>query len=358
MRPEFLGPGDPAWTSFLAEAPHDFYHLPGYVELCARRDGGEAAAFLAEEGGCAMLMPLVLRPVPGAGWRDACAPYGYPCPLFCGGPSPDQVGALLGAFAGAGAGEGLVSAFFRFHPLLPVPEGPFERFGSLVDHGQTVFLDLGLPPEELERQTRVNHRADARKLLAGGFRECAEIRRGCPEGTARPRACSQIPRNRLLVFKPVVPFPCRRESESIQAPLGGLAQSVILVALDDGCVFLLRFLQFTLRLVRLRQSIVCATGQQGVFTGAFVLEDVEIVVLGQVQAGLRRGSVGEHQADATQRLDVRGGQRGPQAGLRVFELVGDKTQLLHDVALGVGAGQHVRPHGHGDGRRCERIHHR
>jgi len=170
MRPEFLGPGDPAWTAFLASAPHDFYHLPGYVELCARREGGEAAAFLAGADGCGMLMPLVLRPVPGAGWRDACAPYGYPCPLFRGGPSPDQVGALLGAFADAGACEGLVSAFFRFHPLLPVPEGPYERFGSLVDHGQTVFLDLGLPPEELERQTRVNHRADARKLLAGGFR--------------------------------------------------------------------------------------------------------------------------------------------------------------------------------------------
>ncbi len=170
MRREFIGPRDPAWAAFLEAAPHDFYHLPGYVELCARRDAGEAAAFLAEEGGGAMLMPLVLRPVPGAPWRDACAPYGYPCPLFRGGPAPDQVGAFLAAFAAAGAGEGLVSAFFRLHPLLPVPEGPFERFGTLVDHGQTVYLDLELLPEELERQTRVNHRADARKLLAEGYR--------------------------------------------------------------------------------------------------------------------------------------------------------------------------------------------
>ncbi|BDU71224.1 GNAT family N-acetyltransferase [Mesoterricola silvestris] len=170
MRPEFLRPGDPAWAAFLEGAPHDFYHLPAYVELCARMDGGEAAAFLATDGGRAMLMPLVLRPVPGGPWRDACAPYGYPCPLFRGEPSPEGVGAFLEAFAAAGAAAGLVSAFFRFHPLLPVPEGPFERFGTVVDHGQTVFLDLDLPPEELERQTRVNHRADARKLLAGGFR--------------------------------------------------------------------------------------------------------------------------------------------------------------------------------------------
>ena len=170
MRAEFITPGHAEWTDFLKETPHDFYHLPGYVELCARRDGGVAGAFLAEDGGRAMLAPLVLRPVPGADCMDASAPYGYPAPLLRGDPTGAQVEGFLDAFRETGAERGLVSAFFRFHPLLPLPPDPFARSGTLVEHGETVFLDLDLPVEELERQTRTNHRADARKLLTGGFR--------------------------------------------------------------------------------------------------------------------------------------------------------------------------------------------
>ena len=171
MRTEFLAPGAPAWTDFLDQVPHDFYHLPGYVELCARREGGQAAAFLARDGACGMLAPLVLRPVPGGGtWQDASAPYGYPAPLFQGEPDPAAMAALLRAFALAGAEQGLVSAFFRLHPLLPLPVAPFAQAGTLVEHGETIYLDLDLSPEELDRQTRANHRADAHRLWKRGFR--------------------------------------------------------------------------------------------------------------------------------------------------------------------------------------------
>ena len=169
MRAEFLDARDPAWAGFLAGVPHDFYHLPEYVELCAGRDGGRATAFLVQDRGAAMLAPLVLRPIPGGGGQDASAPYGYPAPLLRGAPAPDQVEAFLGAFAEAGAGQGIVSAFFRLHPLLPLPAEPLRRRGRLVDHGETVFLDLDLPLEELDKQTRANHRADARKLMDQGF---------------------------------------------------------------------------------------------------------------------------------------------------------------------------------------------
>lgn len=169
MRAEFLDTRAPAWSGFLAAVPHDFYHLPGYVDLCARLEGGRAAAFLVQDGGASMLAPLVLRPIPGGGGQDASAPYGYPAPLLRGAPVPEQVEGFLGAFAEAGAGQGIVSAFFRLHPLLPLPAEPFRRRGRLVDHGETVFLDLDLPREELDRQTRANHRADARKLQGQGY---------------------------------------------------------------------------------------------------------------------------------------------------------------------------------------------
>ena len=174
MRAEILTALDPRWTAFLQAAPHDFYHLPGYVELCARQEGGEPAAFWAEEGEYGMLAPFVLRPLPdsldqGSDLRDASAPYGYPGPLLKGQPPDAVVTAFLKAFFEVGSAAGIVSAFFRFHPLIAIPEQPFRAFGTLLEHGETVYVDLTLPPEELSRQTRVNHRADARRLLGEGF---------------------------------------------------------------------------------------------------------------------------------------------------------------------------------------------
>ena len=60
------------------------------------------------------------------------------------------------------------------------------------------------------------------------------------------------------------------------------------------------------------------------------------------RAGFRRRAIGEHQAHSAGRLDVGRRQRGPLAGLRVAELIGDEVEFLDDVALRVGAGQHVR----------------
>jgi len=174
MRAELLRCPDPRWPEFLAGCPHDFYHLPAYVDLCARHEGGEPAAFWAQDGEAAMLIPMVLRPLPGElapepGWRDAVAPYGYPCPLVRGGTA-ETVAAMLQAFREVGAAAGIVSAFLRFHPMLPLPEAPFREAGTLVEHGATVYLDLSLPREELDRQTRVNHLADVRRLEREGFR--------------------------------------------------------------------------------------------------------------------------------------------------------------------------------------------
>jgi hypothetical protein len=175
MRAELISCEDPRWRAFLRGGPHDFYHLPAYVRLCARQEGGEPAAFWLAEGPAAMLVPMVLRPLPAhldpeSRWRDAVSPYGYPCPLLRGDPGDAAVAAMLRAFREAGAAAGIVAAFLRLHPLLPLPEAPMLGFGDLVQHGETVFLDLGLSGAELDRQTRVNHLADVRRLEREGFR--------------------------------------------------------------------------------------------------------------------------------------------------------------------------------------------
>ena len=63
-------------------------HLPGYVRLCARQERGPPVAFLAEQGECRLLIPLLIRPInlviaPERNiLYDASSPYGYPCPLL------------------------------------------------------------------------------------------------------------------------------------------------------------------------------------------------------------------------------------------------------------------------------------
>jgi len=170
VRAELLSVGHPAWPAFLARVPHDFYHLPAYVDLCALREGGEGRAFLVEDDRGGLLVPLVVRPVPGGGWSDGASPYGYPAPLLDGPADSARWQALLGAFAEAARGAGLVSAFLRLHPLLPLPPVDWSPFGQRVDHGETIYVDLTLPLAEQDRQTRANHRTGARRLLAAGYR--------------------------------------------------------------------------------------------------------------------------------------------------------------------------------------------
>lgn len=175
MDTTFVGPDDPRWGAALAALPHDFYHLPGYVRLEARRLGGEPVAFLADRGGDRFLLPLILRPIdPGAGGEgllDAVSPYGYPGPSLAVAPGGDAEAFLGRAVAGLVAGlreRRAVSAFVRAHPLLPLPEAPLAAAGALVRHGETVSVDLTLPDEELWRQTRSGHRTEINKAAREG----------------------------------------------------------------------------------------------------------------------------------------------------------------------------------------------
>jgi hypothetical protein len=161
-----LTPDDAQWSDVLDRAAHDVYHLPAYVRLSATTtEPGEPVAVLAATSRGPWLLPLVLRDVPGApGVRDAVTPYGYPGPI-----------GALGADAASAAAEFLreqrvVSLFARAHPLLnPAPE-PFTGIGDLVEHGETVTVDLSLPEDELWRQTRSRYRSEINRAEREGHR--------------------------------------------------------------------------------------------------------------------------------------------------------------------------------------------
>jgi CelD/BcsL family acetyltransferase involved in cellulose biosynthesis len=171
----FVEPSDPRWAETLARVPHDVYHLPDYVAVEARRQGGRALAYFAAEGEHRLLIPLVVRPIePAAGgplgaWWDATSPYGYPGPLLAPGWDADAFFArAVPRFVAGLRHHRVVTAFVRLHPLLPVPSGPLADFGPVVQHGETVSIDLSRPSAALWQETRHNHRRDIQRAAARG----------------------------------------------------------------------------------------------------------------------------------------------------------------------------------------------
>jgi len=156
----------PEWEAVLRAARHDFYHLPAYVALCAVQEGGQPRALCVTDEERAMLLPLVIRGIPGGGF-DATSPYGYPGPVGIGTDDPAFLRVALVAGLQVLREAGIVSAFVRLHPLLnPLPP---NGIGTLVRHGETVSIDLTLPIEELWVQTRLNHRRDIARAVRLGY---------------------------------------------------------------------------------------------------------------------------------------------------------------------------------------------
>jgi hypothetical protein len=167
MKARLLDPSSPDWTAALTRAYHDFFHLPSYAALQAAWIQGEAVALHVRDGQAELLLPLIVRPI-GEGSYDATSPYGYSGPVVSAAADADFIGGALAAGMALLAAEGLVSLFVRCHPLIdtPVP----GTLGKLVEHGDTVVVDLGLEEAELWRQTRRDHRNQISRALRLGHR--------------------------------------------------------------------------------------------------------------------------------------------------------------------------------------------
>jgi ribosomal protein S18 acetylase RimI-like enzyme len=167
LRGTLLDVDAPEWETVLRAVRHDFYHVAAYVALCAEEgERGQPRALCVTDDERTMLLPLVIRGIPGGGF-DATSPYGYPGPVGIGTEDPAFLRVALVAGLHVLHEAGLVSAFVRLHPLLnPVPP---QGIGTLVRHGETVSIDLTLPTEELWAQTRLNHRRDITRALRLGY---------------------------------------------------------------------------------------------------------------------------------------------------------------------------------------------
>jgi Acetyltransferase (GNAT) domain len=167
MNAVLLTPDAPEWAESLQTIAHDMHHEPAYVVLDAQLYGGTPAAFLFSDRGRRLLMPLILRDIPGTGLRDAISPYGYPAPVS---DTADESfwGRACAAMVETLRIAGIVTAFVRLHPLLPAALPVLGRFGCLVRHGETVTMDLTVSVEQMWQQTRSDHRNHINRARRAG----------------------------------------------------------------------------------------------------------------------------------------------------------------------------------------------
>ena len=157
----------PRWESFLRATPHDFYHLPAYVAVCAAHEQGEGRALYVEDGAASLLLPLIIRDIPDSDRRDVTSPYGYPGPLVSGTSDPDFLSKAMAAGLASLRDAGLVSLFVRLHPLLNT--SPPVGIGEVVLHGETVSIDVSQAQAARFAQIRGGHRRDITRARKHGL---------------------------------------------------------------------------------------------------------------------------------------------------------------------------------------------
>jgi sugar O-acyltransferase (sialic acid O-acetyltransferase NeuD family) len=161
------------WKGVLAQvAQHDFYHLPEYHRLAEERGEGSAHLFAYHDGAYTIALPLLLRPVEASGgeaWSDATSVYGYAGPLASHAGMPAAVvRSFQKGLKEALAARRVVTVFSRLHPLIP-QRGMLAGLGDCRPEGETVSIDLTLPPEEQWARYRSSLKTRIKKLRREGL---------------------------------------------------------------------------------------------------------------------------------------------------------------------------------------------
>ncbi len=161
------------WQDVLAQMEqHDFYHLAEYHRLAEKRGEGTAHLFVYCDGDCTIALPLLLRPLGEPGreaWHDATSVYGYAGPLASHRAPPASVVAnFQNGLKQALIERRVVTVFSRLHPLI-AQSGLLAGLGECRAEGETVSIDLTLPPEAQRAQYRPSVKSLINRLRREGL---------------------------------------------------------------------------------------------------------------------------------------------------------------------------------------------
>lgn len=171
-----IEPTDDHWMQALSNLRYDFYHLPQYATLEAKRIGGKAVALYANNDRYQALLPLIFTPTTiSLDSFDATSPYGYPGPITNFLIKDDNLN--TDHFINTAISEWLkhlndnnvVTCFIRHHPILQSLNKVFSLFGQLTFRGETVSFDLSKSNDEIWDNIKVNHRSEIKKTEQLGF---------------------------------------------------------------------------------------------------------------------------------------------------------------------------------------------
>lgn len=152
---EILSVVDDKWDDIVASFDDsDIYYYRGYVKAFQIHGDGEPLLFYAHSsqnrGICVMMKRDVATDARFKGkiklgkFFDMVTPYGYGGFIFDNKPSDNEIHLLRDAMTSWLKKEGIISAFFRFHPVLN-NAACSQNLLEVIDLGHTVEIDTTSP---------------------------------------------------------------------------------------------------------------------------------------------------------------------------------------------------------------------
>jgi Acetyltransferase (GNAT) domain len=176
MNIQVIDLANPLWLQTLEQLRHDFYHLPGYVDLEAKRMEATAQAISIAHDDKIFFLPYLLRNCnnlfpENVEVFDVVSPYGYPGFLLneAAASSPNFLKSAIAHLIQAWRDRNICSAFLRLHPILNANVSILADKDFFTDNGETVSVDLTLDRDEIWRLTRSEHRTKINRCKREGF---------------------------------------------------------------------------------------------------------------------------------------------------------------------------------------------
>ena len=143
------------WDSIVRSFPnHDVYYLSGYVKAFQLHGDGYPFLFYAQSLTNRAICVLMIRDlssdshfapqIPSKEYYDAVTPYGYGGFIFETDPDDKFLEELKQMFIKHLKELGVISVFFRFHPVLNNAKWHHEIL-EVIDLGKTIAMDLTSP---------------------------------------------------------------------------------------------------------------------------------------------------------------------------------------------------------------------
>lgn len=179
MKLQVIDVSNPLWSETLQNLRHDFYHLPGYLALEAKRMRAIPEAILIQDGEKVFFLPYLLRrcddvfdeDLKASEIFDILSPYGYPGILLneAGVENLEFIHLAMAQLTQTFRDRSICSAFLRLHPILNHRFDEIYGSQACKIHSETIAVDLKLTEAEIWQQTRSEHRNKINKCKRSGF---------------------------------------------------------------------------------------------------------------------------------------------------------------------------------------------